>query len=49
LRSLRTELRAVRRRDYFSADGKQAAVQAVDALARVVAEAEQPAASEVRR
>ena len=49
IRSLRTELRAVRRRDYFSADGKQAAVQAVDALARMVAATEEPAASGVRR
>lgn len=39
LRSLRTELRAIRRRDYFSADGKHAATRAVDELARAVAEA----------
>lgn len=39
LRSLRTELRAIRRRDYFSADGKYAATRAVDELARAVAEA----------
>jgi hypothetical protein len=36
LRSLRTELRAIRRRDYFSARGREAAVAAVDSLAAVV-------------
>lgn len=37
LRSLRTELRAVRRRDYFRAPGREAAVAAIDALAVAVA------------
>lgn len=49
LRSVRTELRAVRRRDYFSAEGKQTATRAVDALARKVAEIDEPTASEVGR
>lgn len=40
LRSLRGELRSIRRRDYFSAAGRQAAVEAVDALARAVADEE---------
>lgn len=38
LKSLRTELRAVRRRDYFRAPGREAAVAAIDALALSVAE-----------
>jgi hypothetical protein len=33
LKSLRTELRAVRRRDYFRAPGREPAVAAIDALA----------------
>ena len=36
LRGLRTELRAVRRRDYFSADGKHAATRALAILAQAV-------------
>ena len=38
LRSLRGELRQIRRRDYFAAAGRDATVAAVDALAAVVAE-----------
>lgn len=49
LRSLRIELRSVRRRDYFSADGKQAATRGVEALARMVAATGEPAAREVHR
>lgn len=37
LKSLRSELRAVRRRDYFRADGREATVAAIDALALAVA------------
>lgn len=37
LKSLRTELRGVRRRDYFRAPGREAAVAAIDALAAAVA------------
>lgn len=38
LKSLRSELRGVRRRDYFHATGRQAAQSAVDALAIAVAD-----------
>lgn len=38
LKSLRSELRGVRRRDYFRAPGQEAAVAAIDALAISVAE-----------
>ncbi|MDP3893602.1 Chromate resistance protein ChrB [Nocardioides sp.] len=44
LKSLRSELRAVRRRDYFRASGREAAVAAIDALALAVAEAAAEAA-----
>ncbi len=40
LRSLRSDLRAVRRRDYFSAPGRQAAKQAIERLAGLAADAE---------
>lgn len=46
LRSLRTELRAIRRRDYFSADGKHAATRALDALTQAVAAAPTTTATE---
>ena len=38
LRSLRGELRQIRRRDYFAASGREAAVAAMDALAAAVTE-----------
>lgn len=38
LRSLRVELRAIRRRDYFAAAGRQAAVHAVEAVAHAFTE-----------
>lgn len=38
LKSLRSELRGVRRRDYFRAPGREAAVAALDGLATLVAD-----------
>ena len=40
LKSLRAELRAVRRRDYFRAPGREAAVAAIEALAVIEVDAD---------
>ena len=48
LRSLRGELRTIRRRDYFSAQGRQAAITALDALAAAVAESSDAGAGATR-